>query len=360
MKRAILLFIAVPLFAQTSEDISFQRTFLLRNISGTSFNAGDAPWHPHIVNRGAWTTFWGGAFSAVYANESGPATHRSEAFSTNWIAGGAQRALGSRGLVMFRGRASLEPFTIKQRGYPQVLQWVSPENGGPLLDSMRAQDLIGEVAVDLAFRTTTSSFVYLYAAPIGDPAFGTVPYAQRASSEELAEAPFAYDVAETTHDSTRVITAGFGSRFVTLEGSAFHDAVSHGRHTSFDGGGSIDSHSARLTITPMRNVGLQLSSGKLGDARRKVSSASLTYGNQNAAASAIWTQREAPSGDKLTSGALEGTLRVSRSSLSARIESVDRPRGFLARPDIWRTTHFTIGYIFDLMRGPYRTGVGAN
>src|SRR5712691_9236503 len=142
MKRAFLLFIAVPLFAQTSEDISFQRTFLLRNVSGTSFNPGDAPWHPHIVNRGAWTTFWGGAVFAAYTNESGPAVHRDEAFSANWIAGGAQRALGSRGLVMFRGRASLEPFTIKKRGYPQVLQWVSTESGGPLLDSMRAHDAI--------------------------------------------------------------------------------------------------------------------------------------------------------------------------------------------------------------------------
>lgn len=362
MSRALLLalFIAVPLFAQTSADISFQRTFLLRNVSGTSFNPGDAPWHPHIVNRGTWTTFWGGALFAVYTNESGPKVHRNEAFSANWIAGGAQRALGSRGLVLFRGRASLEPFTIKKHGYPQVLQWVSPESGGPLVDSMRAQDAIGETAVDLAFRTTTTSFVHLYVAPIGDPALGVVPYAQRASSEEIVEAPFAYDVQETTHDSTRVITAGFASRFVTVEGSAFHDAVSHGRHTSFDSGGKIDSQSARLTITPTRNIAVQFSRGKLGDARRELSSASLTYGNQNAAASAIWTRRETPSGDKLTSGSIEGTLRILRSTLSGRVETVDRPRGFLSRTDIWRTTHFTIGYLCDLMIGSYRAGIGAN
>ncbi|GAC1430269.1 MAG: hypothetical protein NVSMB68_02590 [Thermoanaerobaculia bacterium] len=67
MSRALffaLSLAAAPLFAQTSDDISFQRTFLLRNISGTSFNAGDAPHHPHITTRGPWTTFWDGALFA--------------------------------------------------------------------------------------------------------------------------------------------------------------------------------------------------------------------------------------------------------------------------------------------------------
>ena len=359
MKRAFLLFVALPLFGQTSDDISFQRTFLLRNISGTSFNAGEAPHHPHIATRGAWTTFWGGALFAEQSTETGPRVQRSEVFSTNWIAGGAQRSLGSRGIVLFRGRASLEPFTIKERGYPQLLQWISPENGGPTLDVMRAHDLIGEAAVDIAFRTTATSFVHLYAAPIGDPAFGAVPYAQRASSEEFAEAPFAYDVQETTHDSTRVITAGFGSRFVTVDGSVFHEAVTSGRHTTIDSG-RIDSSSARLTITPMRSMALQVSRGKTGDATLDISSASLTIGTQRGAASAIYARRDTVSGDKLTSGSLEGTLRVLRSTFSARLESVDRPRGFLNRPDVRRTTHFTLGYIVDLMMTSYRAGIGVN
>ncbi|HSP15130.1 MAG TPA: hypothetical protein VLV78_10285 [Thermoanaerobaculia bacterium] len=356
MKRLGLLFlIALPLFGQTSDEITFQRTFLLRNISGTSFNPGAAPHHPHIVNRGPWTTFWDGALFASYSSESGPDQQRNEAFSTNWIAGGAQRTLGSRGLVLFRGRASLEPYTIKERGYPQMLQWVSPENGGPLLDSMRAHDLIGEAAVDLAFRTSTTTFLHLYAAPAGDPAFGAVPYAQRTSSEEFAEAPFAYDVQETTHDSTRVVTAGFGSRFVTVDGSAFHDAVSHGRHTSFDSGGNLDSHSARLTITPVRDFALQVSRAELGDAKRDLTSASLTYGSEKGAVSAIWTKRE-----DLGSGTLEGTVRLGHNTLEARIESVDRPPGFLGRTDIWRTTHFTVGYLYDFLINAYRAGAGAN
>ncbi|HEX7419946.1 MAG TPA: hypothetical protein VF505_08660 [Thermoanaerobaculia bacterium] len=355
---AALLYV-LPLFGQSSDDISFQRTFLLRNISGTSFNAGDAPHHPHMVTRGDWTTFWGGALFAEYSTETGPKVQRNELFSTNWIAGAAQHSLGSRGLILFRGRASLEPLTIKERGYPQLLQWISPENGGPTLDVMRAHDLIGEAAIDIAYRTTATSFVHLYAAPVGDPAFGAVPYAQRESSEEFAEAPFAYDVQETTHDSTRVVTAGFGSRFVTLEGSVFHDAVTTGRHTTIDDG-RIDSSAARLTITPVPSLALQVSRGKTGDANLDISSASMTIGTQRGAASAIYTQRTNPFGEKLSSGTLEGTIRVLRSTFSGRLESVDRPPGYLDRIDIHRTTHFTLGYIVDLMMSSYRTGIGVN
>jgi hypothetical protein len=361
MTRALLItfLLATTLSAQTSDEISFQRTFLLRNISGTSFNPGPVPHHPHIITRGAWTTFWGGAAFVTYSTETGPAVQRNEVFSTNWISGGAQRRLGSRGLVLFRGSASLEPFTIKERGYPQLLQSVSPENGGPLLDSMRAHDAIGEAAVDLAYRTTTSSFVHLYAAPVGDPALGAVPYAQRASSEEFAEAPFSYDVQETTHDSGRVITAGFGSRIVTVEASAFHDATTHGRHTTIDNG-SIDSRSARLVITPMSSLLVQVSRGELGDAKHTISSFSATWGTQQGAMSAILTERETPDGENLRSGSIEGTLRAARSTFSARLEAVDRPIGFLGNANIKRTAHFNLGYIFDFMTGGYRTGAGVN
>lgn len=355
---AAALLSALPLFGQSSDDISFQRTFLLRNISGTSFNAGETPHHPHMATRGGWTTFWGGALFAESSIETGPQKQRNELFSTNWIVAGAQRTLGSRGLVLFRGRASLEPLTIKERGYPQLLQWISPDNGGPSIDVMRAHDLLGEAAVDVAFRTTSTSFLHLYAAPVGDPAFGAVPYAQRASSEEFAEAPFAYDVQETTHDSTRVVTAGFGSRFLALEGSLFHDAVTTGRHTTIDDG-RIDSSSARLTITPVRSVALQVSRGKTGDAGFGIRSASLTVGAERGAASAIYTQRDSVYG-KLTSGTLEGTVRFLRSTFSARLESVDRPPGYLDRTSLRRTTHFAVGYIVDVMMNSYRAGIGAN
>ena len=44
----------------------------------------------------------------------------------------------------------------------------------------------------------------------------------------------------------------------------------------------------------------------------------------------------------------------------ARLESVDRPAGVF-NFNLHRTTHFTLGYIFDILREPaYRVGLGAN
>jgi len=364
MRRVLSLFLftllltALPLFAQTAEEISFQRTFLLRNVSGTAANPGPVSHHPHLFARGDWTMFGEGALFLTYASETGPPVQQNEAFSSNWLAGGAQRQLGRRGLVLFKGRASLEPFTIKQEGYPQLLQYVSPERGGPVVDRMRAHDLIGEAAVHLAYRTSNASFLHLYAAPIGAPPVGAVPYAQRASSEEFAEAPYAYDVQESFHHATRVVTAGFSMPWFGLEGGVFHDAPTFGKHTE-TGDGKIDSRAARLTITPSRNLSLQASRAELGDAKLKVNSASISYGSEAAAVSGIWTSRQRPSGIELRSLALEVTFRANRSTFMGRVESVDRPiRLALLQSD--KTTHYAAGYLFDVFRGRYRTGIGAN
>ncbi|MBK5259908.1 MAG: hypothetical protein JJE51_09960 [Thermoanaerobaculia bacterium] len=362
MKKVVaaLFLFAAPLLAQTSDQITFQRTFLLRNSTGTTFNPGETPRRPHIIERGAWTTFYDGALFLTFSSETGPEDQRNEIFSTNWVGGGAQRALGSRGLVLFRGRASLEPVTVPEKGYPQMLQFISAESGGPLLDSMRAHDLIGEAAMHLAFRTTTASFVHLYTGLVGTPAFGAAPYALRSSSEEFAEAPFAYDVQETMHDSTQVITAGFGSRWIALEASVFHDGVTTGRHTSIDNG-DIDSRSARLTITPVRSLALQISRADLGDDEREATSASLTWANDRFAASAIYTTRQTASGEELSAGTAETKIMLGNNTFMARVEAVDRPSGFLGNPAVERTAHFTVGYLYDFFRRyGYRAGAGMN
>ncbi|HEU4523039.1 MAG TPA: hypothetical protein VFT12_13610 [Thermoanaerobaculia bacterium] len=363
MKRflpaAAILLLASSALAQTSDEITFRRTFLLRNVTGTHANPGPTPHHPHLFERGAWTTFYGGAAFLNYSYEVGPEEQRNEIFSTNWFAAGAQRTLGSRGLVLFRGRVSLEPFTIPEDGYPQMLQFISAESGGPLLDSMRAHDLLGEAAVHFAYRVTDASFVHLYAAPVGTPALGTIPYAQRLSSEEFAEAPYAYDVQETFYDSASVITAGYGSRWLSLEASVFGDSVTTGRHSDIPDA-EIDSRSARLTIMPVSNLSLQVSRGELGDDERQVDSASITWGGSRGSVSAIYTSRITSRGEELRAGTFETTFRAGASTFMARAEAVDRPSGFLGEPEVDRTAHFAFGYIYDFLRGGYRAGVGVN
>jgi hypothetical protein len=346
MRRALcLLFFPVAALAQSSDDITFQRTFLLRNASGTAANPGPVPHHPHLFGSGVWSAYVEGAAFLTSVSETGPAVQQHDTFSTNWLAAAAQRSVGSRGLVLFRVRGSLEPVTIRSGGYPQLFQRISPDAGGPLVDAMRPQDLIGEAALHLAYRTTSTSFAHLYLAPVGDPAVGALPYAVRASSEEFAEGPFAYDVQERVHSATRVVTGGFATSVIGIEGGVFHHSITTGRHDSIDDG-NADSWGARVTVNPTRNVSLQASHGSLGDAKTRVNSASLSYGAEAGALSAIWTEIGAS-----RTMTLEGVLRVSRSSLMVRAENLK----------VEDRTHVTFGYILDLAyRGGYRAGVGVN
>lgn len=348
--------VAAPSFAQTPDP--------LRNVSGTTANAGEQrPWV--VSDSGGWAFFYGLTAHVTHVNESGPAEPRNEVFSTNWFAAGLHRDLGENGFVLFRGRVSLEPFTIPDNdGYPQILQYIPPEAGGPLIDRMRPHDLLGEAAVHAGWRPSSTTLVHVYAAAVGDPAFGPAPFALRSSGADLPEAPFAYELQETTHDSTKVVTAGFDTAWFKLEASVFHDAVTFGDHTDFDSG-DIDSNAIRLTVTPTPSLHFQVSRADLGDEgqEREVTSASVSYGTPHVAVTALWTRREQQLGlTEQTGYGFEIALRSERNTLTGRAEWVDRPRGFplsttATTPE--QTTHVALGYIFDFVRGErLRAGAG--
>ena len=342
----------------------------LRNVSGTTANPGtESLWIRSEPTAGGWTFFHGFDAHVTYVSETGPEEQRNEVFSTNWFGAGAHINLGNRGFALVRGRVSLEPYTLPEdEGYPQILQYVSPEGGGePTIDRMRAHDLIGEAAVQVGWRPTQSTLLSVYGALVGDPALGTAPSALRASGSDFAEAPFSYDIQELHHDSTSVVTAGFATRWLSVEGSVFHDAVTFGDHTDMDDG-DIDSRSARVTLMPSQAVSIQFSRGELGedDFQRDITSASFTYATQFVGATAMWTRREHASElrPSETAYGFELALRGTRNSFIGRAEWVDRPLGFPEHPDVRateQTTHLTAGYIFDFITtNRYRAGVGVN
>jgi hypothetical protein len=363
MKRTlfVLLFVASSVFAQNESD-----TFLLRNVSGTTPAQGSEL--PHLVSgTGTWRFFTSANAHLTYVNEVGPDEPRNEIFSTNWITAGVHGGAGDRLTFLARGRVSLEPYTMPgDDGYPQVLQYVPFEAGGPLIDVMRPQDLVRELGAQAALRLGTSSYLHVYGALVGDPAFGAAPFELRSSGVDFAAAPFGYAMQELTHDSTSVVTAGFTTSFFSLEGSVFHDAVTFGEHTDIDDG-DIDSRSARLTITPSRNLAVQVSRAELGEGlgEREMSSASVSWSSDRSAVTALWSRRElAAGGDSAQAYGIEAAFRGGRNTFLLRLESVDRPAGFPSpAPSIGyeRTSHGTVGYIFDIINSPaLRTGVGVN
>jgi hypothetical protein len=357
MIRRIVLILSIAL-----STAAFAQVDATRNVSGTTPGVGASPWIR--TGTGPLTFFHGFDVHVTHLTQTGPEEQETATFSTNWLGAGAQLDLGQRAFILARGRISLEPYTIDEEGYPQFFQYV-PEEG--LIDRMRGQDLIGEAGVQLGFRPTNASLLSVYAALAGQPAFGPAPAQLRPSGIDFAEAPFGYELAETVNDSTSVVTAGFATRFFTIEGGVFHDTVEGGNDTELETG-DIDSRAARLTVTPTPSLALQVSraellEGELGE--RDMTSASLTYGGPFASITAQWTSREFPELDldTQTAVAIELALHASRNTFMARAEHIDRPAGFPfpSGAGLEEATHYTAGYIFDIIpRGRYKLGVGVN
>ncbi len=266
-----------------------------------------------------WRVFGRGAAFLTHVSETGPPDAQTAFFSTNWVIAGAERTFGS-GSILFRGRFTAEPATIPDEGYPQLFQVT-----GPFVDRMRPHETVEEAAVQLHWRA-----LRLYAAAKGDPPLGAVPYRQRASSIDFAEAPFAYEVQESFHFAERVGIAALETSVFTLEGGVF------------DLGGN--SWAGRAVVRPAPNVSLQASHGSIGDAEQKISSASVSYEGKVLAATALWTKR-----DPETAYGIEVALRGARNIAMARAENV-RDR-----------VHITVGYIFDVWsRDKQRAGFGVN
>lgn len=286
-----------------------------------------------------WRPFFDGALFVTDGSQVGPKPAESRVFSTNWFSAGAERNFGGL-TILAGGRLTLEPLTVPKQGYPQLLQYAPP-----LVDRMRAHDLVEEIAVAAEWRA-----LRLYLAPVGEPPLGAEPYAQRDSSIDFAEAPFAYDVQESFHVATRVISAGVTSNAVAVDAGVFHESHTTGRHSSIDDG-SIDSWSARLTIAPHAPISAQISAGRLGDAHREVTSASVSYRGT----SAIWTKN-----GELQAYGIETSLRPGRSTILGRAEWVDRPAGVFTA-DRRRMAHVTAGYILDIVKNDRnRAGIGIN
>jgi hypothetical protein len=351
------------------------------SLSGLTANPAASESQLRLSSGDDWQTFFGGSLFATYVSTTGAHDSQNQFFSTNWLVGGVTHEMG-RATLTLRGRASLEPYTIPEEGSPQLLQFISASSGGTLVDRMRAQTLLQEAAAELSVRVGATGDVRLYAGLAGDPPLGAVPYAQRASSREFAEAPFSYDIAESYHEATNVVAVSAGTRMLRLEGGVFHNSVSSGRHDSI-ATGSIDSWAARLTLTPTERLSAQISTGRLGDKddfydkpRRTVQSASLSYtvpgSNGELDTTAMFTRAETRTaiGSSIRQNAISGevTWRSGRNTFLGRIESIDRPitqfADVVTDPAQYlstkRMTHLTVGYIFDLLAGSYPTGLGVN
>src|SRR5438874_393218 len=154
--------------------------------------------------------------------QTGPRA-RDKLFVPNWIMPMAQRNLGN-GRLTLRAMFSLEPATISQRRYPELFQQGETAFGRPIVDGQHPHDFFMELAALYDYNIGEKTLLSVYAAPMGDPAMGTIGFPHRASASEDPLAPLGHHLQDSTHIADEVITVGLTRGNFRLEASGFHGA----------------------------------------------------------------------------------------------------------------------------------------
>ena len=358
--RVAFFALLIGVAAAHAEDLGMAQA------SGTSRNPQAAPMQMIHTMAGSWMLMFHGQAFLNHVDESGP-RGGSKTFSTNWFMATAERPLGG-GTLLFRGMVSLEPATISGRSYPELFQTGETAFGRPLVDAQHPHDFIMEAAAEYA-RDLGRETLYVYAAPVGEPALGPVAFPHRESAMELPQAPLGHHFEDSTHIAFNVVTAGVIAGAMTAEASAFHGGEPDEQRWTPDGG-RIDSWAVRLRLQPLRALDVQLSHGRLehpeaiepGNATRTTASASTSvpFAHAHASATLAWGRvyKEVP--DRSFDAWLgEAALQLFGSHhVSVRAERTDKDELFPDR--VVRVDAYTLGYTFDVLHAMHTTtGVGA-
>lgn len=296
--------------------------------------------------------------------------------SQNWFMADGQRVAGA-GTLSLLSMFSLEPFTERAIGSPQVFQTGETFRGAPLIDYQHPHDLFMGLGAQYEHRAGQATIVAgLHA--VGSPAIGPTAFMHRPSAIDNPQAPQAHHYSDSTHITPGVVTGGVGLGAWKAEGSWFHGREPDERRTDIDVG-ALDSWSARLSWTRNRwsaqASGAPLTLPELTspyDAQRIT--ASLSYASSRDRPRVAWLalfgQNREVHGN-FEAYLLEDTVRpTSGHSVFLRAESVAKdilnagfhPRGVFHRHRQSQVGALTAGYVRDLGRtrlGPLGAGADA-
>jgi YHS domain-containing protein len=241
---------------QAAHDMSA----MSRQGSGTSWLPDTSPMYAIHRQRGPWTLMAHENVFVQFLRDSGSRGEQ-QMGSINWVMGMAERDVGT-GHLGLRGMFSLEPWTIRGCGYPDLLASGEQCHGEMIHDRQHPHDLWMELAAvyDAPVRNTIRWQVY--GAPSGEPALGPVAYPHRVSAMPNPLAPITHHWLDSTHISFGVVTGGLYGKRWKAEASVFNGREPDERRTNFDFG-ALDSVSGRLWWLPTANLAFQISGGRL-------------------------------------------------------------------------------------------------
>src|SRR5262249_23848497 len=234
-----------------------------RDGSGTSWLPDETPMYAIHNQAGKWTLMAHGNAFLQYLHEGGD-RGRDQGGSINWFMGMADRSVGS-GHVSLRGMISLEPWTIRGCGYPDLLASGELCKGETIHDRQHPHDLFLELAATYDRPLTGDIRLQVYGGPVGEPALGPTAFPHRISAMPFPVAPITHHLLDSTHITYGLVTGGVDGKRREGEGSVFNGREPDEDRTNFDVG-ALDSWSGRVWFLPTNRWALQVSGGHLREA----------------------------------------------------------------------------------------------
>jgi hypothetical protein len=234
-----------------------------REGSGTSWLPDETPMYAIHSQAGQWTLMAHGNAFLEYLHEGGD-RGSDQGSSINWFMAMADRNVGA-GRLGLRGMFSLEPWTIRGCGYPDLLASGELCHGEAIHDRQHPHDLFMELAATYDRQFAGTVRWQIYGGPAGEPALGPTAFPHRISAMPSPIAPISHHWLDSTHITYGLVTAGVYGKQWKAETSVFNGREPDEDRTNFDFG-SLDSWSGRVSYLPTNRWALQVSAGHLKEA----------------------------------------------------------------------------------------------
>jgi hypothetical protein len=160
---------------------------------------------------------------------------------------------------------SLEPWTIRGCGYPDLLASGEACAGAAIHDRQHPHDLFMELAATYDKALAGDVRLQVYGGPVGEPALGPTAFPHRVSAMPNPLAPITHHWFDATHIAYGVVTGGvYGQRW-KAETSVFNgrEPDEHRANIEFH---ALDSISGRVWFLPTKQWAMQVSAGRLTQA----------------------------------------------------------------------------------------------
>ena len=333
------------------------------------------PAHQHDPAPSPWQ--WGvdGVAFVGYNYQYRKFTDFDEFESQNWLMTTLAKSFSAASHLRFDAMWSLEPFTLRDVGSPQVFQTGETFNGAPLIDYQHPHDLIMNLGAEFS-RAVGASTVSIQGHAVGPAPYGPPVFMHRPSAVENPQAPLSHHYLDAAHITPGVVAIGIERAGFTFEAGAFHGQEPDEDRLDLDTG-ALDSYGGRLSWAD-GPWSVQISGADLEtperlspyDATRVTSSVSYFKGdaNRSIAWMAAFGQNREVFGN-LEAYLVEGTRRFSSNVFYVRAESVEKDildAGFhpigvahTHRPSL--VSALTLGYSRDVASRTWgRFGIGGD